>query len=58
MHRPGAVVSKEELLARVWGTVPAPASNVLDVYVGRLRSRLGANVIVTVRYEGYRVGPE
>jgi DNA-binding response OmpR family regulator len=56
MHRPGTVVSKEELLARVWGTVPAPASNVLDVYVRRLRSRLGANVIVTVRGEGYRVG--
>jgi two-component system, OmpR family, copper resistance phosphate regulon response regulator CusR len=57
MHRPGAAVSKEELLARVWGTVPVPASNVLDVYVGRLRSRLGADVITTVRGEGYRAGP-
>ncbi len=57
MRRPGTVVSKEDLLARVWGTVPATVSNVLDVYVRRLRSRLGASVIVTVRGEGYRVGP-
>jgi two-component system copper resistance phosphate regulon response regulator CusR len=57
MHRPGAAVSKDDLLARVWGSAPQSASNVVDVYIGRLRSRLGANVITTVRGEGYRVGP-
>jgi DNA-binding response OmpR family regulator len=57
MHRPGAVISKEDLLARVWGGAAEAVSNVVDVYVRRLRSRLGAEVITTVRGEGYRVGP-
>jgi two-component system, OmpR family, copper resistance phosphate regulon response regulator CusR len=56
MHRPGTAVSKEELLTSVWGTAQEPASNVVDVYIGRLRARLGTNVITTVRGEGYRVG--
>jgi two-component system, OmpR family, copper resistance phosphate regulon response regulator CusR len=56
MHRPGTAVSKEELLASIWGSAPDTASNVVDVYIGRLRSRLGTNVITTVRGEGYRVG--
>ncbi len=57
MHRPGTVVSKEDLVARVWGSPPESVSNVVDVYIRRLRSRLGADVILTVRGEGYRVGP-
>lgn len=58
MHRPGAVVSKDDLLARVWGGATDSVSNVVDVYVRRLRSRLGPDVITTVRGEGYRVGPD
>lgn len=58
MHRPGAVVSKDDLLERVWGGVTDSVSNVVDVYVRRLRCRLGPDVITTVRGEGYRVGPE
>ena len=57
MHRPGTAISKDDLLARVWSSAPQSSSNVVDVYIGRLRSRLGANVITTVRGEGYRVGP-
>jgi len=57
MRRPGTAVSKEELLASIWGSAPDTVSNVVDVYIGRLRSRLGTNVITTVRGEGYRVGP-
>jgi len=57
MHRPGAVVSKDDLLAHVWGGAPDTSSNVVDVYVRRLRSRLGAEVITTVRGEGYSVRP-
>jgi two-component system, OmpR family, copper resistance phosphate regulon response regulator CusR len=57
MHRPGAVVSKGDLLARVWGCPPDSASNVVDAYVRRLRSRLGTDAITTVRGEGYRVDP-
>jgi len=57
MHQPGVVLSKDDLLERVWGLSPGTASNVVDVYVGRLRSRLGTDVITTVRGEGYRAGP-
>jgi DNA-binding response OmpR family regulator len=52
----GEVISKEDLLTRVWRYEPGSASNVVDVYIGRLRSRLGADVITTVRGEGYSVG--
>jgi two-component system, OmpR family, copper resistance phosphate regulon response regulator CusR len=55
MRHPGEVVSKDDLLARVWESEPDYMSNVVDVYVRRLRSRLGAHVIATVRGEGYRV---
>ncbi len=55
MHQPGAVVSKDDLLARVWGDVPRSVSNVVDAYVARLRARLGPDVITTVRGEGYCV---
>jgi DNA-binding response OmpR family regulator len=58
MHRPGAAVSKDDLLERVWGGATDSVSNVVDVYVRRLRARLGPDVITTVRGEGYRVGPE
>lgn len=57
MHRPGAVVSKDDLLNHVWGGATDSVSNVVDVYVRRLRSRLGPDVITTVRGEGYCVGP-
>jgi len=56
MRRPGEVFTKDELLARVWGSTPGLVSNVLDVYIRRLRARLGDDTIVTVRGEGYRVG--
>jgi DNA-binding response OmpR family regulator len=57
MRRPGAVLAKEDLLARVWDSPPGSGSNVVDVYIRRLRSRLGPDVITTVRGEGYCVGP-
>lgn len=57
MRSPGAIVSKGDLLARVWGSGSVSMSNVVDVYIRRLRSRLGADAITTVRGEGYRVGP-
>ena len=51
----GQPVSKGRLLSSVWGYHFDPCSNVVDVYVGRLRAKLGADVIETVRGEGYRV---
>lgn len=54
MRRPGQTVSREDLLAQVWQYAHAPATNVVDVYVGYLRRKLGPGVIETVRGQGYR----
>ena len=51
----GEVCSREDLLADVWGYSFDPGSNVLEVCVGRLRSKLGNAVIETVRNVGYRL---
>ena len=51
----GCTVSKERLLSSVWGYHFDPGSNVVDVYVRRLRAKLGADTIVTVRGVGYRI---
>jgi two-component system, OmpR family, copper resistance phosphate regulon response regulator CusR len=54
MGNPGRAVSKERLLSSVWGYHFDPGSNVVDVYVRRLRAKLGAQAITTVRGVGYR----
>ena len=54
LRHPGAVLTREELLSRIWGLDFDPGSNVVDVYVRYLRTKLGADHIVTVRGEGYR----
>jgi two-component system, OmpR family, response regulator len=55
MRHVGEVVSRERLLAEVWGYDFDPRSNVVDVCVRRLRRRLGPETpIETVRNAGYR----
>ena len=49
------VLSREQLLSRVWGFDYDPGSNVVDVYVRYLRNKLGADRIETVRGMGYRL---
>jgi two-component system, OmpR family, response regulator len=51
----GRTVSKERLLSSVWGLSHDPGSNVVDVYVRRLRAKLGDDIVRTVRGEGYRI---
>jgi two-component system copper resistance phosphate regulon response regulator CusR len=51
----GQVLSREQLLSLVWGYDRDPGSNVVDVYVGYLRKKLGDDVIATVRGMGYRL---
>ena len=51
----GLVLSREQLLSQVWGYDFDPGSNVVDVYVGYLRKKLGADLVTTVRGLGYRV---
>jgi DNA-binding response OmpR family regulator len=55
MRHVGEVVSRERLLAEVWGYDFDPRSNVVDVCVRRLRRRLGPDTpLETVRNAGYR----
>ena len=51
----GQSVPKGKLLATVWGYDFDPGSNVVDVCVRRLRSKLGFELIKTVRGEGYQL---
>jgi len=54
LRNAGMVLSREQLLDHVWGYDFDPGSNVVDVYVGYLRRKLGATTISTVRGVGYR----
>ncbi|MCK6081094.1 response regulator transcription factor [Microbacterium sp. EYE_5] len=54
LRHAGEVLTREVLLSRVWGLDFDPGSNVVDVYVRYLRSKLGPDRIATVRGEGYR----
>jgi DNA-binding response OmpR family regulator len=52
----GEVISRERLLAEVWGYGFDPGSNVVDVCVRRLRRKLGPDApIETIRHAGYRL---
>jgi two-component system OmpR family response regulator len=55
MEHAGQSVGKGQLLASVWRYDFDPGSNVVDVCVRRLRSKLGFELIKTVRGEGYRL---
>jgi two-component system copper resistance phosphate regulon response regulator CusR len=51
----GQVLSREQLLSQVWGYDFDPGSNVVDVYVGYLRRKLGKKRITSIRGMGYRL---
>jgi DNA-binding response OmpR family regulator len=55
MRRSGLVCTREELLSEVWGYGFDPGSNVVDVYVRRLRCKVDSDVIRTVRNVGYQL---
>jgi two-component system OmpR family response regulator len=59
MRRPGQVLSRFELLERVWDYEYENRSNVIEVYVGYLRAKVdrpfGLRSIETVRGSGYRL---
>jgi len=62
MRRPGEVLSRAEILDRVWDPAYGGTSNVVDVYIGYLRNKLdrpfGRHTIETVRGAGYRLRAE
>ncbi|MFE8646892.1 response regulator transcription factor [Sphingomonas sp. NCPPB 2930] len=59
MAAPGRVHSRERILSRVWGSNEDPLTNVVDVYVRRLRAKVdeghALRLIKTVRGFGYRL---
>jgi DNA-binding response OmpR family regulator len=55
LRHPDQVLSREQLLSHVWGYDFDPGSNIVDVYVGYLRKKLGDDIIETVRGMGYRL---
>jgi DNA-binding response OmpR family regulator len=59
MRYPGRLFSRERILANVWGTYEDPLTNVVDVYIRRLRSKIdrgqSRTLIHTVRGLGYRL---
>ena len=57
-RHPGQVLSREQLLSHVWGYDFDPGSNVVDVYVGYLRRKLGKARISSIRGMGYRLEKE
>lgn len=51
----GQVLSRQQLLSRVWGFDFDPGSNIVDAYIRRLRRKLGRERVETVRGLGYRL---
>jgi DNA-binding response OmpR family regulator len=55
LRHPGQVLSRAQLLSMAWGYDFDPGSNVVDVYVGYLRRKLGPTLFRTVRGMGYQL---
>ena len=57
MHHQGKVVSRTELIEHIYDQSFDRDSNTIEVFVGRLCKKLGADYIATVRGLGYRLAP-
>jgi two-component system OmpR family response regulator len=55
LHRVGRIVSQAELIEQLYALDESRESNTIEVYVSRLRRKLGADLITTVRGLGYRM---
>jgi DNA-binding response OmpR family regulator len=55
LRNPDQVLTREQLLSRVWGFDYDPGSNIVDVYVRYLRRKLGPDRVETIRGVGYRL---
>lgn len=61
MANPDKLFSRERMLNNIWGKNVDPLTNVVDVYIGRIRKKLGVDkspFIETVRGMGYRIDPQ
>jgi two-component system OmpR family response regulator len=55
LHRIGRIVSQAELVEHLYALDESRESNTIEVYISRLRRKLGADLITTVRGLGYRM---
>jgi DNA-binding response OmpR family regulator len=55
LRHPGQVLTREQILDRIWGYDSEPSTNIVNVYIGHLRKKLGEATIETVRGVGYRL---
>jgi two-component system OmpR family response regulator len=59
MSKPGTLFSRERILSNVWGLNMDPLTNIVDVYIGKLRKKIDSDgspsLIETVRGMGYRL---
>ncbi|MEZ5857099.1 MAG: response regulator transcription factor [Hyphomicrobiaceae bacterium] len=56
MHRLGRIIPQSELADHLYALDDSRESNTIEVYVSRLRRKLGADLIKTIRGLGYRMG--
>jgi two-component system OmpR family response regulator len=57
MHHKGKIVSRTELTEHIYDQDFDRESNTIEVFVGRLRKKLGGDYIKTVRGLGYKLSP-
>jgi two-component system OmpR family response regulator len=55
---PGIVVSRNDLLLGIWGNSDERSSASLEVLIGRIRKKLGPDIVRTIRGEGYAFGSD
>ena len=59
MRSPGRLCSRERILSSLWGVAEDPLTNIVDVYIRRLRAKIDEGhacaLITTVRGLGYRL---
>jgi DNA-binding response OmpR family regulator len=55
LHRIGRIVSQAELIEHLYALDESRESNTIEVYISRLRRKLGADLITTIRGLGYRM---
>ena len=56
LQRPGQIVSKSQIEDQIYAFDSEVESNTIEVYVSRLRKKLGKDVVQTLRGLGYRLG--